>query len=403
MTISGNKNAILPCLAACLLTDEEVTIENVPGISDVAVFLEILQNLGAQVSLSETTVKVRAEKVTNCSISEEQSRKLRASILFAGPLLARVGKAEFHQPGGDLIGIRSIEAHLGGMKLLGADIRRSDLNYRISLKQSSQDLEVFMDEPSVTATENLVMAVVLGKRTTTIKNCAQEPHIVDLCELLNKMGAKINGVGTNTLRIEGVDKLYGTSHRIGFDYMEFGTYSVLSAITGGEIVMKNCSLKGMEPITHVLGKMGLMFEETDQGVKTYARKINSYPHLKPNVWPGFPTDLMSSMIVLATQANGVSLIHDWMYETRMFFVDKLISMGANITIADPHRVLVYGLTKLIGRQMETPDIRAGMALVLAALIAEGESVINRVELIERGYSNVVENLQSLGADIQRLD
>ncbi len=402
--ISGNKNAILPCLSACLLTDEEVTLENVPRISDVDVFLEILQNLGDQVSLSDSTIKVRAENISGHTITEEQSRKLRASILFAGPLLATVGKAEFHQPGGDLIGVRPIAAHVDGFSQLGFEVKKHDLNYSVTnKKRASGEAEYFMEEASVTATENLVMGSVLGRQTVTLKNCAMEPHVVDLCQMLKSMGAQIRGIGSSTLEIQGVGKLSGVSFRIGWDFMELGTYAVAAAITHGEILMTNASLKGMEPLIIHLGKMGVVLEETPDGVKAYGHNLRATPKLHTAIWPGFPTDLMSVAIVLATQANGMSLLHDWMYETRMYFVDKLISMGASITIADPHRVLVYGPTQLFGRQMESPDIRAGMALVLAALIAQGESVINRVELIERGYSNVVENLVNLGANISRVD
>ncbi len=402
--ISGNKNAILPCLAATLLTKQEVILENIPKIEDVQVFIEILKVIGSQVIEEENRLRITNPEVKSTAIPEELARKIRASVLLVGPLLARVGRAEFNHPGGDLIGMRSIEAHLRGFETLGAKIRKHDLKYTATFKgQGSFSQTIFLDEPSVTATENLIMASVLGKGTVVLKNCAQEPHIIDLCVMLSKMGAKISGIGTNTLSIKQVSTLHGTTFPISFDFMELGTYAVAAAITKGAITMQNSTLKDMEPVVHSLSKMGVRLEESSRGVRASAKKILPYPHLKPNHWPGFPTDLMSVMVVLATQARGVSLLHDWMYESRMFFVDKLISMGGQITIADPHRVLVYGVNKLQGRDLETPDIRAGMALVLAALVAQGGSTINRAELIERGYANVVENLTSLGANIIRLE
>ncbi|MBI2021772.1 UDP-N-acetylglucosamine 1-carboxyvinyltransferase [Candidatus Daviesbacteria bacterium] len=403
--VSGNKNAILPCIAACLLTDQDITLENVPQIADVKVLLQILEELGVKVEKGEHNLKLNAKEVKGSKLPKQLTSKLRASILLVGPMLSRAGKAEFTHPGGDIIGKRTIEPHLTGFRKLGFSIESEDRDYRA---YRIDDLKVglvniFLDEASCTATENLIMASVLGKSSVILKNCAKEPQIVDLCNLLNLMGAQISGVGEATLKIIGVDKLRGAEYRISSDYIEWVTYAIASSITGGQIEIQNATLKDMEPVTVAMEKMGINLREENNSIQVSCNKIIAHPKLHTNIWPGFPTDLMSVFIVLATQADGVSLMHDWMYESRMFFADKLISMGANITIADPHRVVIYGPTKLHGRELETPDIRAGMALVLAALVAQGESIIHRAQLIERGYENVVENLSSLGAKIQKVD
>lgn len=404
ISISGNKNSILPCLAACLLTDEEITLNNVPLISDVEVSLKILTDLGAEVIRDGHVVKVKCQNIPlKASLSQDMSTKLRASILFVGGLLSRVKELEFYHPGGDVIGRRGIELHLDGFKKLGFLVKIDDLRYRIYKKNNDFDSRIFLEIATVTGTENLILASVKRTGKTFIRNAAQEPHVVDLCQLLVKMGAKISGIGTPSLIIEGVERLHGTDFRIGPDYMEFATYSIAAGLTGGIIELQNCEGLDLDPVIWPLVKMGLFFEPGNEGIKVYAKKLQAIPRLITNVWPGFPTDVLSVVIVLATQARGVSLLHDWIYESRMFFVDKLIAMGANITIADPHRVLVYGPTKLKGRSLDTPDIRAGMALVLAALSARGKSTINRAELIERGYEDVVGKLSILGAKIARVD
>ncbi len=403
ITISGNKNEILPCLAACLLTSDEVILKNVPQISDVDVLLDILKEIGAEVDKGEHEIKIRCEKITKTDLPQDLVKKLRASILFVGPLLSRLGKISFVFPGGDIIGRRIIDPHIEGLEKLGFEFRINDLKYQGKRGRNGHDKEIFLNECSVTGTENMILASVLGDVNVTIKNCASEPHIVDLCQMLIEMGAQIDGIGTQTLVIRGVKKLKGTEFSIRPDHIEFGTYAIAAVLTGGEIEIVKENLPDLKPIICHLEKMGLIFKENPDSITVSAKLIKSIPKLHTNVWPGFPTDLMSAVIVLATKAHGMSLLHDWMYETRMFFVDKLISMGAHITIADPHRVLVYGPTKLHGRNLETPDIRAGMALVLASLIADGRSIIDRAELIERGYEKVVEKLSLLGANIQKVD
>ncbi|KKR93118.1 MAG: UDP-N-acetylglucosamine 1-carboxyvinyltransferase [Candidatus Daviesbacteria bacterium GW2011_GWA1_41_61] len=402
--ISGNKNAILPCLAASLLTGEEVVLKNVPMISDVRVLTEILMQFGAKVETRDQEVKVKCSKIKNSVLTQQLASKLRASILLVGPLLARTGKIEFFHPGGDVIGKRDINLHLEGFRQLGCKVSVNDHNYKV-LKGTNvmSDARIFLEIATVTGTENLILASVIRKGRTVIRNAACEPHVIDLCLMLISMGASIEGIGTSTLTIDGVEKLRGTEFTIGSDNIEFGTYAIAAAITGGEIEIENCHNLDLEPVIWPLSKMGVSITRGERVIKVSAKKIAAISKLITNVWPGFPTDLMSVMIVLATQARGISLLHDWVYESRMFFVDKLISMGANITIADPHRVLISGPTRLFGRNLETPDIRAGMALVLAALVAEGKSIINRAELIERGYEDVVGKLVGLGANIQRME
>lgn len=404
--ISGNKNSVLPCMAACLLTDEEITLSNCPDIADVKVFTEILVGLGVEVTrLSANELKLKASDIAGDVLPKELTSRLRASVLLVGPLLGRLGKIEFYHPGGDIIGKRSIDTHLKGFKSLGYDFEREDKRYLGKrTRHVNEATTIFLDEPSVTATENLVLAAVLGKGETIIKNCAEEPHVVDLCTLLKKMGAKISGIGSSTIKIEPVEKLHGASFRIGQDYVEIGTYAIAAAITYGNLTLTNCTLEDMEPIILPLEEFGVQITKYgDDKIRVSAETLKPVERLHVRPWPGFPTDLMSVFIVLATQAPGVTLLHDWMYESRMFFVDKLINMGASIIIADPHRVLVHGPSKLVGRDLETPDIRAGMALVLASLVAKGTSTINKAELIERGYEDVVGTLSRLGVNIKRID
>lgn len=403
INLSGNKNSILPCLSAALLTDEEVILHNVPDIADVEVILQIFEQLGVKVEKWDHALKICSKEIKNYPLPEELVSKLRASILLIGPLLVRFGKVEFSHPGGDVIGKRSIHVHLEGLKELGFNYSSKDTKYKVWGSADKIDKHIFLDEASVTGTENLLLTASSIPSVTILKNCAEEPHIVDVCNLLKKMGAEIEGIGTSALKIKGIKKLKGAEFTIGSDFTEFGTFAIAAAITGGEIEIQNYQTESLEPVIHHLKKMGLIFKEQNNSIFVSAKSITAIPVIKTNLWPGFPTDVMSLAIILATQAKGVTLCHDWMYETRMFFTDKLISMGANITLADPHRVLVYGPTKLYARNLETPDIRAGMALVLAALIAKGQSIINRAELIERGYENVVEKLSSLGASIQKID
>lgn len=403
INVSGNKNSVFPCVAAALLTSEEVILENISDLKDTEVLINILRKLGISVQKSGSTLVIRAQSFRHFTIPEELMTKLRGSIVLVGSVLSRVGKVVFYHPGGDIIGRRSIETHLSGFSALGANIKRDNLKYSLDLKvDKAESIDIFLPEASVTATENLILASVVGKRNVHLRNCATEPHVVDLCKMLSSMGANIEGVGSSTLKIIGVERLFGTRFAIGIDYIEVGTYAVAAAITGGKIQIEGIDSTDLDPIIRPLKEFGISSDKKDNSIIFWAEKLKSPRKLTTNIWPGFPTDLMSVAIVLASQSKGVTLCHDWMYESRMFFVDKLISMGANITLADPHRVFVYGSTKLKGRNLATPDIRAGMALVLAGLVARGKSTIHQAELIERGYEDVVGKLRKLGGEIERV-
>lgn len=403
--VSGNKNSVFPCVAAALLTSEEVILENISDLKDTEVLIRILKKLGVSVEKSGSTLTIKAASIRHFTLPEELMIKLRGSIVLVGSILSRVGKVIFYHPGGDIIGKRSIETHLSAFKTLGASIKKDNLKYSLSFEKESgsKNIDIFLQEASVTASENLILASVLGHNQVTLRNLAKEPHILDLCKMLTLMGAKIEGMGTSTLKISGVDKLSGTKFRIGADFVEVGTYAIAAAVTQGKIRIEGIDETDLDPVFTPLKQFGIELDYKDNSITAWAERLKSPDKLTTNIWPGFPTDLMSVAIVLATQSKGVILCHDWMYEGRMFFVDKLISMGAKITLADPHRVFVYGPSRLRGRVLETPDIRAGMALVLAALVAKGKSVINQAELIERGYEDVVEKLKDLGADIERFE
>lgn len=403
ISVSGNKNSILPCMAAALLTDEDVILENTPEIIDVETYIKIFKSLNVQVKKNGNKISINASNLNKIILPEDLVSKLRASILLVGPILQRFGAVSFKFPGGDIIGKRSIEAHLDGFSKLGAKISQNDLYFTIKKKQLKNDAKIFLSEASVTATENLILASVINNVIVLIRNVSSEPHVIDLCHLLIKMGAKIEGVGTDTLIIKGVKKLKGVKFRIGDDYLEIATYAIAAAITNGDVTIYCDPETDLQPIEAVLEDFGVFLIKQKNGFRVKSDQIKAIDKIITNIWPGFPTDLMSVAIVLSTQAKGVTLCHDWMYESRMFFVDKLISMGAKIIIADPHRVLVYGPTQLRAREVETPDIRAGMALVLAALIASGESIINKAELIERGYEDVVGKLSRLGAEIKKIN
>jgi len=399
--ISGNKNAALPILAATVLTDEECTIRNVPNITDVETMLALLADLGKSIVRDGDSVCIEGA-VVKSNLENELVQKLRASILFLGPLLARTGEATLSPPGGCVIGRRAVGTHFDALATLGANIIGTEDNYEATLLHPRGG-QIFLDEVSVTATENAMMCAAAIPAETIIENAACEPHVIDLANVLQKMGAMIAGEGTNLIFVHGQKKLGGFEHRIVPDNIEAGTMIIASACTQGHIFIHDVRRAHLRPILLYLERMGVQAEFRDDAtlevfpsnLTASAKKIQTRP------WPGFPTDLMSPLIVLATQAQGMTLCHDWMYESRMFFVDKLIIMGANITQCDPHRVLVIGPTKLRAQKLSSPDIRAGIALVIAALAADGASSIDNVELIDRGYEDVVARLQKLGAEIER--
>ena len=407
ITAAGNKNAALPCIAATLLTEEKVTLRNIPEIEDAGVMFKILEGLGASVKKVEKHVwEVTAQKIDTALIPPELSKKIRASILFAGPLIARFGKASMMPPGGDVIGRRRLDTHFLALTELGARVD-IDGKFEFSANKLVGD-DIFLDETSVTATENALMAAVLAEGRTTITNAASEPHVQDLCKMLVAMGAKITGVGSNILTIDGVKKLHGCDFAIGPDYMEIGSFIGLAAATRGSVTIENINPPDMRPLRIAFGKLGIRWNITGNTLEVAANqdmKVNPdlggmIPKIDDSPWPGFPPDLTSIMTVVATQVEGSVLIFEKMFESRMFFVDKLIGMGARITLCDPHRAVVSGPCVLHGDKLVSPDVRAGMAMVIAAMIARGESSISNVYQIERGYENLIPRLKALGAHIE---
>ena len=410
ITASGNKNAALPCIAATLLTEEPVILKNIPDIEETAVMLNILQSFGAKATLLEkNTWKIEAKNIESAVIPAELSKKIRASILFAGPMVSRLGKAEMLPPGGDVIGRRRLDTHFLALEQLGAQVK---INGHFTFTANKLiGTDIFLDECSVTATENALMASVLAEGVTTITNAASEPHIQDLCKMLCAMGANIQGIGSNFITIQGVKKLHGCTFEIGSDYMEIGSYIGLAAATKGSIEIRGIKNLDMRPLKVGFSKLGISWmQEGDtikvssiQELKTNADIGTKIPKIDDSPWPGFPPDLTSIMTVVATQIEGTVLIFEKMFESRMFFVDKLISMGAQITLCDPHRAIVCGPSILHGDHLVSPDVRAGMAMVIAAMCAHGESRISNVYQIERGYEKLVERLQSLGAHIKKIE
>jgi UDP-N-acetylglucosamine 1-carboxyvinyltransferase len=405
---SGNKNAVLPMLAATLLTDEEVVLENVPAIRDVNTMLDILAYLGAEISRDGSTVRVRAADIRETEIPRELGEKIRTSVLMVGPLLSRTGQVRVSAPGGDMIGRRRLDAHFYGLQGLGVQVDIDKLEFHQDARLRGAML--FFDEASVTATEHILMAATLAEGTTTLRNAASEPHVQDLARLLVRMGAEIEGLGTNTLRITGVERLHGTRHPVISDHIEVGSYLAIAAATGGDITVHGTQRSDYWMIHRVFERFGLDLQlESDRVVlppgqvpRIQQDAGGMTPRIDDGPWPQFPSDMMSPMLVLATQSEGTVLFFEKMFESRMYFVDPLIQMGANIIVCDPHRVIVTGPTRLRGQTVRSPDIRAGMALLMAALCAEGQpSIVQNASIIDRGYEHVEEKLQALGADITR--
>ena len=407
--VSGNKNAALPCIAAALLTDEPVVLRNIPDIEDVSVMLDVFMALGGEVESPEPNVKrLHLHNIKSSEIPAEQAKKIRASILFAGPLIARTGKVILPPPGGDVIGRRRLDTHFLVLTELGSKVKVSD-KFTFTAKSLS-GADIFLDEASVTATENAIMAAALAKGKTILTNAASEPHVQDLCNLLVKMGAQIEGIGSNILTINGVEKLSGCEFEIGADFMEVGSFIGLAAVTGGDLHIVGARPNDMRPAKIAFGKLGIIWAHEGNVIhvpRNLPMEVNHdlggmIPKIDDAPWPGFPPDLVSIILVVATQVKGTVLIHEKMYESRMFFVDKLIGMGARIVLCDPHRAVISGPSKLQGSELISPDVRAGMSLVIAALCAEGKSVIRNVYQIERGYEHLTERLASLGARITRV-
>lgn len=409
---SGSKNEALPCLAACLLTPEPVILKNLPNIADVRVMLEVLEAMGCTVErLAPGTVRICAEGVTETHLDEGQCSRIRASILFAGPMVGRFGNVFLPPPGGDVIGRRRIDTHVLGITALGSqfEIRDGGYWFEATSDDGLKGAEIFFDEQSVTATENVVMAASLAKGTTTLLHAACEPHVQGLCRMLMSMGAEVSGIGTNTLRITGAKKLHGTTHSIGPDVLEIGSFMGLAAVTNSDITIEGVRPEELRMVLNVFGRLGIVPElegdrlrvAPNQPMEIRRDLGGAVPRIGDAPWPAFPTDLMSIAITVATQCNGTVLFHEKMFEGRMFFTDSLISMGASIILCDPHRVVVVGPSQLYGAQLESPDVRAGMSLLIAALAAKGTSRIYNIRQIDRGYEAVDEKLRALGASITR--
>ncbi|GAB4434971.1 MAG: UDP-N-acetylglucosamine 1-carboxyvinyltransferase [Anaerolineae bacterium] len=411
ITASGNKNAALKMIPACLLTDEPVILHNVPDILDVHVVCDIVRSLGASVEWVEPGVlRLHAKEITAHEIDRRNAQSIRASIVLAGPMLAREGQLILPPPGGDVIGRRRLDTHMLALQRLGAQITYDRDHFRMRAKRMI-GANILLDEASVTATENTLMAAVTAEGTTVIRNAASEPHVQDLCHMLNAMGAQIEGIGSNVLTVHGVDKLHGAEARVGADYLEVGSFIGAAAVTGGQVTIKHADPHYLDMIALVFDRLGVRWHTEGQDITiprgqplTIAPDIGDrVPEIKAQPWPAFPSDLMSIALVVATQAAGTVLFHEWMYDSRFFFVDKLVYMGARIILCDPHRVIVQGPARLHGEpeRITSPDIRAGIALVLAALCAEGVTVIRNVGQIDRGYEDIEGKLRALGAVIDR--
>jgi UDP-N-acetylglucosamine 1-carboxyvinyltransferase len=409
VTPSGNKNAALPLLAACLLTDEPVTLRRLPSIGDVATMGELLSDVGVSVEkLDPHAWRVHAHDIRTSALNPQLFGRIRGSITLAGPMLARTGAVHLPRPGGDVIGRRRVDTHFLALGALGAEVD-TDGTFRLR-SQRLRGADILLDEASVTGTENAVMGATLAKGTTVIRNAACEPHVQDLCRLLCRLGAQIEGIGSNTLTIHGVERLGGGEYTIGPDYMEAGSYIALAAVTNSELLIKDAAPEHLRMVGLVFERLGVSFEirgsdvfvPADQPLTIVSDIGGAIPTIADAPWPAFPADLMSIAIVLASQSRGTALIHEKMFESRLYFVDKLIAMGARIILCDPHRCVVQGPSPLHGEEAESPDIRAGMALLIAALCAEGQSIIRNIGQIDRGYERVEDKLRSLGARIERV-
>ena len=411
---AGNKNGALPILAACLLTDDEVTLRNVPRISDVEAMLLLLEGLGAAVQwLGDGEVAIDASTVDRHTVDRELSERIRASFLLAGPLLARFGRAQMPPPGGDVIGRRRLDPHLDAFRALGATVEHRRDHYLV-LEAPALGLrpcDFLMDEPSVMATENALMAAALTRGPTVIRNAASEPHVQDLARMLVAMGAAIDGIGSNVMTVHGTSSLRGCTHTIAPDHIEIGSFMALAGVTGGELIVKDTVPEDLRMIRLVFERLGLRSELHGSDVIVPGNQqlvirndAGEYiPKVEDGPWPAFPADLTSIALALATQAEGSVMIHEKMFENRLFFADKLVLMGAAITICDPHRAIVIGPRRLTGQRVESPDIRAGMAMLIAALSAEGVTEIGNVRQIDRGYEQIDDRLHELGARIERVD
>ena len=409
---AGNKNGALPLIAASLLTGDELVLRNVPRIADVEAMIDLVADLGATVDWrADNELAICGAGVDGGDVSpdRELSERIRASFLLAGPLLARFGRADMPPPGGDVIGRRRLDPHLDAFRALGADIRVSRDIFLVAPGRLRAG-DVFMDEPSVMATENALMAAALTPGTTVLNNAASEPHVQDLARMLVKMGADVQGIGSNVMTISGADRLRGCEHDVAPDHIEIGSFIALAGVTGGELRIKDTVPADLRMIRLVFDRMGLRTGLDGRDVVVPGgqklvceRDVGDYKlKLQDGPWPAFPADLTSIALAMATQCEGSVLIHEWMFENRLIFTDKLVAMGADIVMCDPHRAIVTGPSRLRGERVDSPDIRAGMAMLIAALCAEGRSEIGNIRQIDRGYERIDERLRALGARIERV-
>ena len=422
VSVSGNKNAAFPLIAASLLTDETVTLENVPQIDDVDTMLSILEGLGVYVHKEGGRLTLRADKLHGHAPDARLFSRIRGGLNLMGPLLARRGAFQVKgAAGGDDIGRRRIDTHLLVFDQLGATVARPNRGrFELNAPGRLQAADILLDEASVTATQNAVMAASLARGTTILRNTASEPHVQELCRLLVAMGCPIEGIGSNTLFVHGQERLRGASATVGPDYMEVGSFIGLGAITRGELRIANVAPDHLRMLEMVFcQRLGVrmhlqedpqaaltgytLFLPDDQALRVQPDFGGAIPKIDDAPWPAFPPDVMSMAVVVASQAQGTVLVHEKMFESRLYFVDKLVAMGAQIIVCDPHRIVVVGPSRLVGQEVSSPDIRAGMALVLAALSAEGRTLIGNIEQIDRGYQRVDEKLRALGAHIERVD
>lgn len=410
VTPAGNKNAALPLLAAALLTEEPIILHNIPQIQDTLVMRKLIESLGVQIeNLDATSWRVTAGDLRLADLNPDLCRRIRASILIAGPLSARIGEFKLPPPGGDVIGRRRLDTHILALQALGVDVKY-DRGFSFQADHL-RGADFLMDEASVTATENAIMAAVTAKGDTVIRNAASEPHVQELCSFLNRLGAQIEEIGSNTLHIHGVPQLHGGEFTIGPDYLEVISFVGAAAVTHGNLRVKNAGVNNLQMIAHVFQRMGVAWQvdgddlivPSGQDLKVVPDLDGAIPEVKTNVWPAFPTDLISIAITVATQASGSIMFHDWMFSGRMYFTDKLVGMGAKIILCDPYRCLVQGPNQLYSENLESPDIRAGMSMLLAALAAKGKSTVRNIGQIERGYQDVDTKLKALGANIERVD
>ena len=404
VAVEGNKNAALPLLAASLLTDEECVLTNVPRIGDVEVMARLLLDLGVEVhGIGTTTLRICAKQVRTHAPNRSLVGRLRGSVLLLGPLLARTGRAHIAPPGGDFPARRSISTHLGALQAMGARIVSGDDHF-LETPDGLKNASMYLDEASVTGTETALLAAASAPGPTEIRHAATEPHVVELCEFLSKMGAVVNGIGSSKLGIEGVSHLHGAQHRLGGDYIEAGSWAVIAAITGGEIAIDGAREDDIEVVASVLKRMNVQCGMRNGTFEVKPSRPKAVRRITTGLWPSFPSDLISLVTVLATQAEGRTLVHDWMYELRLFALEQMSGMGADMFLADAHRIIVTGPTQLRGgRMLDTRDLRSGMSLIAAGLAADGQTRVAPLETVERGYSHLVDRLKALGAKIAKVE